>query len=257
MSISKSYEALKDYNYEVSKGLVPGVGQVAFSWHNPDVGASWVNVGSIATLPVKYPTGTKLLIASTSVDDTFGGSGANIGLINGLDENYEPVQETFNYDGQTPVETVNKYIRVHDLVAIVTGTQDTRGLAAAKGNIFAGVGAFNTTTGFADNFSQITIGESGSRQGGFTVPANKNCILSQLEITVLKPITGSQRETETILLFRFPSIGFLQSSPLYGTLNWEQGYNLVLPPTTDFQVITKDGNGAKVSVVVRGYLFDV
>jgi len=51
-------------------------------------------------------------ISSTDGDDAVGGSGARTVFIQGLDSNYDIVNEVFNMDGTNNVTSVNQYLRM-------------------------------------------------------------------------------------------------------------------------------------------------
>jgi hypothetical protein len=57
-------------------------------------------------------------IASTSINDTITGSGAEIIRIFGLDSNWNPLEEDIILNGQTAVNTINQFIRINDMLVL-------------------------------------------------------------------------------------------------------------------------------------------
>ena len=75
-----------------------------------------------------YPTGAvTMFVSSTSANDANGGTGANSILIQGLDENYDEIEETVLLNGQTQVATQKSYLRLYRAFVTLCGTGGTSG----------------------------------------------------------------------------------------------------------------------------------
>lgn len=84
-------------------------------------------------------------------------------VINGLDENYMPITEIVTVAGQTPVTTVNSYLRIQNAYVIANETLQ---------NIYIGTG---TVTGGvpATVYERIYNGYNRTESGRYTVPAGR------------------------------------------------------------------------------------
>lgn len=78
----------------------------------------------------------KLEIVSTSVNDTRFGTGATRFFVQGLDADFNEIEEGVFMDGTTPVQTALEYIRVNQLVMLQPGTfTETNGPYTHDGEI--------------------------------------------------------------------------------------------------------------------------
>ena len=90
---------------------------------------------SLYTYP---PSASIMKISSTSNNDTSSGPGLTQIFIVGLDVNYNPISETKDLDGQTPVNTINSYLRILQVTA--SGTNVNQGtIYVGTGTVTAGV----------------------------------------------------------------------------------------------------------------------
>lgn len=67
---------------------------------------------------LKLSSAETMSIVSSSDEDKIGGSGSAAMLVLGLDDNYDPIQETVILNGLTPVSTAKSYKRINSLIAI-------------------------------------------------------------------------------------------------------------------------------------------
>jgi hypothetical protein len=84
-------------------------------------------------------------------------------VINGLDANYVPIDEIITVTGQTPVTTVNSYLRIQNAYVIANPTTQ---------NIYIGTGT--VTSGVpATVYERIFDGHNRTESGRYTVPAGR------------------------------------------------------------------------------------
>ena len=84
-------------------------------------------------------------------------------VINGLDANYVPIDEIVTVTGQTPVTTVNSYLRIQNAYVIANPTTQ---------NIYIGTGT--VTSGVpATVYERIFDGHNRTESGRYTVPAGR------------------------------------------------------------------------------------
>ena len=81
-------------------------------------------------------------IASTSANDTVAGTGARKITIYGLDNNWNPISELINMNGQTKVVSTKQFLRINQLVVEETGT-----LGYNAGDIFVSISLDTFTAG--------------------------------------------------------------------------------------------------------------
>jgi len=143
---------------------------------NPDISNGitsvkdiWFNDG----LKVWMTFAQKLEIVSTSVNDTFGGTGAQNFIVQGLDLNFMEIEEIVPMNGTTPIQTTLEYIRVNQLAVLKPGSftkadgpythdGEITITAAVEGHIEGKIG-FDPNTG---------VGYSRALNSHFTVPDN-------------------------------------------------------------------------------------
>ncbi len=101
-------------------------------------------------------------ISSTSANDTLAGTGARVVFIQGVDANYDQIQEVVLMNGTTPVTTVQSFLRVNTFLNVVAGS----------GTINEGrISAIASTAGTLQSFFDPGVGSTFSLH--FTVPAGK------------------------------------------------------------------------------------
>jgi hypothetical protein len=84
-------------------------------------------------------------------------------VINGLDANYVPIDEIVTVTGQTPVTTVNSYLRIQNAYVIANPTTQ---------NVYIGAGT--VTSGVpATVYERIFNGHNRTESGRYTVPAGR------------------------------------------------------------------------------------
>ena len=151
----------------VVRGDVDGASFVAKYGVNLDVGTAYETLWTGGGIYVWMPTGSVLKISSESTDDDAGGTGALTVNLQGLEDvTYAEIDEDLILDGQTPVETVNTYIRVHRMEVLTAGSggMNAGNLWAGTGTVAAGVPAVKHT--------QVLAGEGKTLQCFYTIPGS-------------------------------------------------------------------------------------
>jgi len=182
LRVLNSMEKFGDIRIPVSLGLVPGLNIVNISGFNGDIDNN--NSEDIITQSPKYqylPVAEILEISSTSINDTLLGTGLQKVLLQGLDDNWDPVQEIINMNGPTKVPTVNSYKRVNRLEATAVGALGwNEGIVnlvdSATGLLIQGQFILNAADeGLNKAFQTI-----------YTVPAGKTAVLMQSFASITK-----------------------------------------------------------------------
>lgn len=164
------------YTRRIALDRVPGVGRNIKYGRNTDVDTSaeedvWIAGGTYSYLT----TGELLSIVSTSTEDTNVGTGGRLCIVQGLDEDFEEIEELIMLTGTTPVVTTKKFFRNFRIAVLTAG--------ATKRN----VGTI-TTTGVDSGFKQAQINPlvAQTEQTHFTVPAGKTLLLLSVTAGVSK-----------------------------------------------------------------------
>lgn len=196
-----------DYYHEVSMGRVAGslsVARFGFSTsailNDPE--DVWEFGGSIPR-----PTTAEVMnLSSTSASDTLLGTGARTVLIDGLDGNYERIQETVDMAGLTDAASTNSFIRVFDIISITAGSDGTN-----VGNITA-VGDVS-----GDTYALMLADRGNSRNSNYTVPDNKRARIVYFSVTA-KQIAGGQAPRVNLYLLFKPGIADASTVVGYETI---------------------------------------
>ena len=198
----------------------------------------------IADLPhQQLTTPSTVFVASTSNDDTGTGIGARLVIVNGLDINFNPLEEFVILNGQTPVETTNIFSNISEVTIFQFGTNIdiVTGDSIAVGDIYVGTGTFasgipaNPITGIA-----LSQNNPNSRDGIFTVPDGKILLLKSL-FCGTEP---DKKENISLIVqigIKFFGLGenqWFKSEPYTfdGSFQYLPEFNLPIPPRTQIQI---------------------
>jgi len=158
------------FGLQVARDQIAGHSAVTIFGYNGDVDtveeSVWPDGGT-----VPHPTVASVLdIVSTSTDDDEAGTGARTLFIEGLDGDYNVVNETVILDGTTVVETVNSYLYVNQFYVATAGSG-----GANAGEITAKV---STTL-----YDLIAVGYNQRTTAHYCVPAGYTAYLTEGVIT--------------------------------------------------------------------------
>jgi len=226
----------------IARGFTKGHRALYKFGYNPDVNGEeetvWAQGGDFP-----YPTSAvTMFVSSTSANDANGGTGANSILIQGLDENYDEIEETVFLNGQTQVATQLAYLRVYRAFVTLAGTGGTSGGTIYVGSSGATGGVPNTTV-----YSNLSFGNQ-TQIAAYTVPAGYTLYLDDINFTAAlsqanKTATCSfVSRTFGSNVFRTRLINVLQSNQLIAKFEYPQPFT----EKTDLEcrVITNTTNNA-------------
>ena len=177
------------FNLQVARGQIPGH-KLQFKFgHNAAVGATEETIWAEGGLYV-YPTSaTQMTVSSSSADDAAAGTGARTVNIQGLDADYNEISEDIILNGQTPVTTVNSYLRINRGTVLTAGTGGKNAgiIRAGTGTVTSGVPAnvFLSIDGDGDNQTLMCL---------WTVPAGYTAFMVQTNVS-----TGNSSNTPALL----------------------------------------------------------
>lgn len=169
-----------------------------------------------------------LTLSSSSALDTAAGTGARTVLVRGLDGSYNQISEVMTLNGQTPVSTVNQYLRVFNIAVISAGSG-----GANAGVIYLGDGAVvaGVPTG---KYAIANIGDNNSFAAIYTVPAGYTGYVVNAVTAIGK---GKDVEHSTWIrpfgqIMRKSRNGYLFESSIVQLAN----FPLVVPEKTDIEL---------------------
>ena len=208
----------------ISRGHSAGYRNLYKFGYNPDVNGTeetvWAEGGNYLWLP----SAVTMFVSSSSVNDTSGGTGANTILIQGLDEDYNEIEETVALNGQTQVATQLSYLRVYRSYVTLAGSAGTSGgtvYIAASGS------ASGVPTGAV--YASLALGNQ-TQIAAYTVPAGYTLYLDEINFTAAlstanKRVNASFHTREFgSNVFRARFINVLQSSQLNQLFKYPQPF---------------------------------
>jgi len=165
--------AYEPFDLQVARGQIYGHSTVSIFGYQPSVGTSSIAVWENASAYTFPASASTMTVASGSATD----NGATV-LVVGLDANWNQISETITIaTGGTT--TVNSYLRINNLFL----TAPASGQTTNVGQITIKV---STTT-----YGQINVGIGKSQNAWYSVPANYEFYLDQVEINTSNSYTSS------------------------------------------------------------------
>jgi len=146
------------FELQVARGQVRGHSVVNIFGFNPSVGTQFITPWELSTEYPYLSAAQNLTLVSTSASDL-----NKIVIIQGLDSNYNPINETIVLGGLTSVTTTKAFFRINAMAA---------GDGAIVGNVTA------SYSGVV--YAQITDGVGRTQMAQFTVPAGHSFYLYRI-----------------------------------------------------------------------------
>lgn len=172
------------FRWKAAAGLIEGFSQGVKFGNNADVDTSteedvWNVGGQLSWITVAQP----INIVSDSAIDSDGQPGANAVLIQGLDADYNEIEELVLMNGTTTVTTTQDFFRVNECDVAFSGDTDV-----------ANVGTINLTASVdLTDQGQIDPVAGTLQNTQFTVPAGK--------VLLLEAFTVSTGSNDTVRVF--------------------------------------------------------
>jgi hypothetical protein len=190
-----------DWQLLVSQGNTAGVRYVhkfgANSGINSNIETVWAH-GGLHYNPTSAGT---LEVVSDSAEDVGSGDGLATLVIQGLDANFNEIEETINLNGLTPVTTIQSFMRVHRAYGTLLGV----GATIADNPQFSNLGTITVTsnTMIAPNnvLAAIppTLGQT--QLGLYTVPAGHSAHIYSFSASSGKEVSGAGANPVTSVHF--------------------------------------------------------
>jgi hypothetical protein len=226
----------------VAMGMIPWAQGESRFGHNDAIGATEETIwsqGGRYTWPTVADNWT---VESTDAADNTAGAGARSFFLQGLNENWDLVNEIVLLDGLTPVATQNKYIRVCCGYVVVGGTEDgSVGDILVKNN--------------GDVVAKADAGHNRIEMAIFSIPAGKTGY-----VTYGKASTGKGKDA-TLNFYVRPFGGVFQSvhvAYIYEN-SYEYPYHFpgAIPEKSDLEVrASSPSAGVELSAAFEVILID-
>jgi hypothetical protein len=208
----------------IARGHTAGYRALYKFGYNPDVNGTeetvWAEGGN-------YPwidNAVTMFVSSSSVNDASGGTGANTIIIQGLDEDYNEIEETVVLNGQTQVATQLSYLRVYRAFVTLAGSSGTSGGTIYIGSSGASGGVPNGTV-----YANLGLGNQ-TQIAAYTVPAGYTLYLDDINFTAGISQAGKVATCSFVSrgvgsnVFRTRFINVLQSNQLITKFEYPQPY---------------------------------
>lgn len=208
----------------ISRGHSQGYRTLYKFGYNPDVDTQeetvWGNAGDYVWLD----NAVTMFVSSTSANDNGTGTGARTILIQGLDEDYNEIEETITLSGQTQVATQLSYLRIYRSFVTLAGSNEGTSGVIYIGSSGATGGVPNTTV-----YASIGIGNQ-TQIAAYTVPAGYTLYIDEINFTAA--VSQAQKlvhckfnsRTHGSNVFRTRFVQVLQSNQLIQSFKYPQGF---------------------------------
>ena len=208
----------------ISRGHSIGYRTLYKFGYNPDVDTVeetvWGNAGNYIWLD----SAVTMFVSSTSANDSGTGIGARTILIQGLDEDYNEIEETITLNGQTQVTTQLSYLRVYRAFVTLAGSNE-----GTSGVIY--IGSSGATGGVPNSavYASISIGNQ-TQIAAYTVPAGYTLYVDEINFTAA--VSQAQKLVHCKFnsrdygsnVFRTRFVQVIQSNQLIQSFKYPQGF---------------------------------
>tara|TARA_R110000787_G_scaffold57219_1_gene130885 strand:+ start:814 stop:2160 length:1347 start_codon:yes stop_codon:yes gene_type:complete len=160
----------------IARGHTAGYTAIYKFGYNPDVNGTEETVQAEGGNYVWLDNAVTVFASSSSANDTGGGTGANTITIQGLDEDYNEIEESITLNGQTQVATQLSYLRVYRSFVTLAGSSGTSGGTVYLGSSGATAGVPNTV------YASLGLGNQ-TQIAAYTVPAGYTLYLDDINFT--------------------------------------------------------------------------
>ena len=207
----------------IARGHTQGYRALYKFGYNPDVNGTEETVWSEGGNYVWLDNAVTVFVSSSSANDTDGGTGANTITIQGLDEDYNEIEESITLNGQTQVATQLSYLRVYRAFVTLAGSSGTSGGTIYLGSSGATAGVPNTV------YANLGLGNQ-TQIAAYTVPAGYTLYLDDINFTAGISQAGKVATCSFVSrdqgsnVFRTRFINVLQSNQLITKFDYPQPF---------------------------------
>jgi len=229
-------------NIVISAGDLAGYSAINKFGRNPNIGGAPETIWMYGGRYVYLTSPSTVYAYSTDTDDSVSGTGARTVTIQGLDGNYESIEETVTV--RSGVASTAQFLRVFRAFVVTSGSTGTN-----EGNIIISTGAAGTGTVLADIGTigtGTTYGLGQTQLALYTIPAHCTGYLTTWNIGV-----GSYNDAVTVSLLSrefnsaFRTRDIMDAPGGHHTRNYS--VPIRLPAKTDIEIIGIASTGTNIS----------
>ena len=229
-------------NVIISSGALQGYSAINKFGRNPNIGGAPETIWMYGGRYVFLTSPSTVYAHSADTDDSVSGTGARTVTIQGLDVNYESIEETVTVS--SGVASTAQFLRVFRAFVATAGSTGTN-----EGNVLISTGAAGTGTVLADIGivgTGTTYGLGQSQLALYTIPAGKTGYLTAWNIGV-----GSYNDAVTVTLLSrefnsaFRTRDIMDVPGGHHTRNYS--IPIKLPAKTDVEIIGIASTGTNIS----------
>jgi len=229
-------------NIVISAGDLAGYSAINKFGRNPNIGGAPETIWMYGGRYVYLTSPSTVYAHSADTDDSVSGTGARTVTIQGLDGNYESIEETVTV--RSGVATTAQFLRVFRAFVVTSGSTGTN-----EGNIIISTGAAGTGTVLADIGTigtGTTYGLGQTNLALYTIPAGKTGYLTAWNIGV-----GSYNDAVTVSLLSREFNSAFRTRDIMDVPGGSHVRNysvpIKLPEKTDVEIIGIATTGTNIS----------
>jgi len=229
-------------NIVISAGDLTGYSAINKFGRNPNIGGAPETIWMYGGRYVYLTSPSTVYAHSADTDDSVSGTGARTVTIQGLDGNYESIEETVTV--RSGVATTAQFLRVFRAFVVTSGSTGTN-----EGNIIISTGAAGTGTVLADIGTigtGTTYGLGQTQLALYTIPAGKTGYLTAWNIGV-----GSYNDSVTVSLLSREFNSAFRTRDIMDVPGGSHVRNysvpIKLPAKTDVEIIGIASTGTNIS----------
>jgi hypothetical protein len=229
-------------NIVISAGDLTGYSAINKFGRNPNIGGAPETIWMYGGRYVYLTSPSTVYAHSADTDDSVSGTGARTVTIQGLDGNYESIEETVTV--RSGVATTAQFLRVFRAFVVTSGSTGTN-----EGNIIISTGAAGTGTVLADIGTigtGTTYGLGQTQLALYTIPAGKTGYLTAWNIGV-----GSYNDAVTVTLLSREFNSAFRTRDIMDVPGGSHVRNysvpIKLPAKTDVEIIGIASTGTNIS----------
>lgn len=216
-----------DFRYQVALGNVAESTVWNKFGYNDDVDTGTEILASFGGTWEPLYSPSTLTIASTNVNDTSGGTGANSIILYGIDDSYNELIEIVTLNGTTNVVTTSTWLGINRVAINLAGSSRQN------------VGRIDVTATTDGSFqAQMPVGEGTTQQLIFHIPNKDKVGLLDWMVLNAEKLAGGATPKVTLKAWVYSSISNAKYQVFQFVLDTQTGYSIQLNPSQPFVVGT-------------------
>lgn len=170
---------LTEQNINIARGLVRGASVIHKFGRNPNVGGAPETIWEQGGIYTYLTVASTVYVSGADAQDSAAGTGARTVTVQGLDANYNAIEETLTVDGAVSTQSFLRVFRA--FVASAGSLQSNKGNvlvstgASGGGTVLAKIATIGTGTVFGQGQTNLAL---------YTIPAGKTGYLTNWNVGV-------------------------------------------------------------------------